>query len=694
MKRLLILAIILTLLTGQAAGDNTADNNLEHLSSIKSVKWAVQVDGMYPELPIAPDVDQWTLREGAAYEKTTFTFDVSKPANIKKAYLYIFSSAFDCITCELWTVRFNGNEVASGEHTSSQGSIPRGDGETGSPLQTTRFEVTNFVLDGENSVFIRGDLFNRKEIFFINGIMLVTFYETNKQHEYWIYDGVEYLQPSTIFDDFYYEEDLSGATYLEGSKGTLYAAVGIGNLLGHEDKDALYLNGNLLEPNSTEYLFDTDTSSRLDVLKFDVSDYLDGSDTVRFTYAEDPERVNLEYNLYFNVPIYPSFFMLDVETSDTIPPQITFIAPLNNTSIAGNTTTYINFTVDDLDATVVLEIEGIDVQISEVGGKWSYLWNLSSADWIKYNITAYATDSSGNTGSSTIFVDVTKPPPKLTITSPSNGSLISQKNNISIEVSVDDPNATISIEIDGEEVSNSTSFLWDPSAISEGLHIILAQATDTLDQIGSDSITVNVTAEDVVTTTTISGQTTTTIQGQTTLTTTPITSLTTIPPQTSPPVTAPPVRRVELAVNSLTLSTGSNLLKQGVDVTAYVLASNAGDSDIEATIVLFSDNVILVSITATLRAYEVKEREFFVRGSRLETGSHTLRARIVVQGENVEEIDPNNNERSIEVIVEEETSYLDSLKPILKWIAIIAVILVLARVIITFIFQREEDYLR
>jgi hypothetical protein len=151
---------------------------------------------------------------------------------------------------------------------------------------------------------------------------------------------------------------------------------------------------------------------------------------------------------------------------------------------------------------------------------------------------------------------------------------------------------------------------------------------------------------------------------------------------------------VELAINSLTLSTASNTIKRGTDVTAYILASNAGDADVEATIVLYNDEAILESKTTLIRAYEVSEREFFIRGARLETGSHTLKAKILVQGGGVEETDLSNNERSIGIIVEEETRIFDSIKPILKWLAVGIVILVLARIIITFIFQREEDYLR
>jgi hypothetical protein len=60
----------------------------------------------------------------------------------------------------------------------------------------------------------------------------------------------------------------------------------------------------------------------------------------------------------------------------------------------------------------------------------------------------------------------------------------------------------------------------------------------------------------------------------------------------------------------------------------------------------------------------------------------------------VEETDPSDNERTLDIIVEEETKVVDSITPFLKWIAVVIIILGLAKVVYTFIMEREEDYLR
>jgi hypothetical protein len=696
MKRFFKVTLIFILLTGQVSAEKLADNPLEPLYSAKKVKWAVQIDGTYPVLTQDPYVDKWTIKPGEAYEKKTFYFNISKPSGIRESYLYIFTSGFDCLVqdpepCETWIVKFNGNALAVVEHTLSQGGEPRGDG-NGGLRQTVRFKVEpSEIVDGKNSVFIQGIDFDRKDHWFIDGMALVTFYSTKREHEYWVYDGLEYLQPETVLDDFFYEEELFGATYPEGSKGTLYTFVGIQDSdgKGFEDQDAIYFNGNLLEPEDSNFLLETQNSSRLDILKFDVTDFLNGRDTIRFTYKDDPNKVDLPY---FDISISPAIFILDIDKSDNVPPLVTFTTPLNNTSHQGNKTLQINFTVDDPEANVALEIDGSPVSAVKTPSGWSFEWNLRGETWTEHRILSTAEDQSGNIGTATLYVNVSKPAPEVAITIPTNGSLLTKNNVALIKFSVDDLNATLSLEIDSEEVSNESRYVWDPSTYEEKTYTIKAIAIDFLGQKGFDEIIVNLTSGPIPEpTTTTTSTTSTTIKGQTTTTTTSTTTTTTT---TTTSTTTTTLTQVDLAINSLTLSTGSNILKKDVDVTAYILASNAGSSDIEATLVLYSDEEILESKTSIFNAYEVSEKEFSIRGGRLEPGGHTLKARILVQGEVVNEIDTSNNERTVKILVEENINALDSLKPILKWLAVIVVVAFLTRVVIVFIFQREEDYLK
>jgi hypothetical protein len=122
MKKLLVwIILIIFLLSGQVWADNTVDNPLESSYVANKVNWAVQVDGVYTELSSAPERDQWTMRPGVYTDRTTFKFDVTKPDNVKMAYIYIFTAGYDCLTvgCEPWTVRFNDDVLAAGEHSDS-----------------------------------------------------------------------------------------------------------------------------------------------------------------------------------------------------------------------------------------------------------------------------------------------------------------------------------------------------------------------------------------------------------------------------------------------------------------------------------------------------------------------------------------------------------------------------------------------
>ncbi len=627
MKKLLVFTIlIILLLSGQVSASNKADNSLESLYAANKVNWAVQVDGVYPELVTDSSIDKVDMRPGVNGESKTFKFDVTKPENVEKSYIYIFTAAYDCLAvgCEPWTVRFNSEILAIGEHSSSQGPNPRGDGKTGTGnRQTIRFEVTDYVADGENELYIRADDFDpTSEQYYIFGVVLVTFYQDSEQHEIWMYDGVEYLEIDLVTDDYYYAEYLGGATYPAGSIGTLYTVVGIedddGN--GFEEDDALYLNDNLLDPQTSNYLLGTENSSRLDILEFDVSDYLDGDDEIKFTFADNSVAWPVT-GLEQDVPIYPSLFILDVSSADTSPPVVSFATPGNGSSIVGDKNVTVIITVDDADSTVELFIDGTAVTpIKTPVDEWMYAWNLADASRILHNLTAVATDSGGLKGSKTIFVDVTVPA--------------------------------------GETTTTTT------------------------------------TSSTLSTTTTFEGQTTLSTTSTTSTSTTTTTTTTLPPPVTSPPVTEPPVRSVDLSINSLTISTGSSTLERGSEVTVYVLASNSGDTPVEATIALYSDDEILESKTSDIGAYEVKEREFLIRANRLEPGSHKLMAKILVQGDVVIENTPSDNERSVDIVVVEKGSLTDSMGPYLKWAAIIVIIAGVGKIIYTYVMERDEDYLR
>jgi len=83
--------------------------------------------------------------------------------------------------------------------------------------------------------------------------------------------------------------------------------------------------------------------------------------------------------------------------------------------------------------------------------------------------------------------------PTVTITNPEDGATVS--GTVTITVTVDDKedgSITPDIYIDGNYVATAFSYDWDTTTVSDGSHTIMAEATDSAGNTGSDSVTVTV----------------------------------------------------------------------------------------------------------------------------------------------------------------------------------------------------------
>ena len=98
------------------------------------------------------------------------------------------------------------------------------------------------------------------------------------------------------------------------------------------------------------------------------------------------------------------------------------------------------------------------------------------------------------------FLTKGKPPgagdkkPTVTITNPADGSTVSGTVTITVTVSdkEDNPDPVPAIYIDGTYVATANSYNWDTTSVADGSHTIRAEATDSVGNTGSDSITVTV----------------------------------------------------------------------------------------------------------------------------------------------------------------------------------------------------------
>ena len=87
-------------------------------------------------------------------------------------------------------------------------------------------------------------------------------------------------------------------------------------------------------------------------------------------------------------------------------------------------------------------------------------------------------------------------PPKVKITQPSNGAVVSGKVDVKADATDDHGVAKVDFYLDGKKVSTGTSppfvWTWDTAASANGTHKIKAQAFDGSDNSASDEISVNV----------------------------------------------------------------------------------------------------------------------------------------------------------------------------------------------------------
>lgn len=86
--------------------------------------------------------------------------------------------------------------------------------------------------------------------------------------------------------------------------------------------------------------------------------------------------------------------------------------------------------------------------------------------------------------------------PSVSVTNPDDGSTVSGTVTVTAEAADDDAVTQVEFFVDGTSVAVDTTspyeHSWDTTAFAEGSHTVTAEATDTAEQTGSDSVTVTV----------------------------------------------------------------------------------------------------------------------------------------------------------------------------------------------------------
>ena len=97
---------------------------------------------------------------------------------------------------------------------------------------------------------------------------------------------------------------------------------------------------------------------------------------------------------------------------DTTPPSVSITAPANGAPLSGTVTATANATDNVAVANVQFQLDGVNLgaPVTGSGPVYNLSWNTTTASNASHTLTAVATDTSGNTASSSISVTVNNPP--------------------------------------------------------------------------------------------------------------------------------------------------------------------------------------------------------------------------------------------------------------------------------------------
>ncbi len=626
----------------------TADNSFDLNVHNKGANVGISIFTGYP----SAQYNRATLRSGSA--STTITINSPINKTIVDSWLYIYIGRYDSEAFS--TIKVNSQTVVGNQHT-----IPVGEDQNRQLLRVDN--VSQHIRNTTEIKFTVTGFGGSSEVY-VDGASLVVTYEDTSLREYWIYEGTEFLSAGEASEGT--QSDISYTrTFLDpqySSPKSAYLYVVYHNY--RQPTDKLEFNGNELEDSSAETLVDTDY---LNIMKFDVKSLLTTPNSVTFTSPR-----------FSSTDIYPSIALLSVETQDTTPPSVTITSPTDEL-VSGEIE--ITGSVDDPTATLSLLIDG-----EEKSTSLPYTWNTSSVVDGSYDIKVEATDPASNTGSKTMTVEVDNTPPSVSILSPINGSDI--EGAVDVTGTATDANIdTISLKIDGAEVSSTLPYSWNTSSYSNGSHIVELTASDQLGNTATTKITVNILTTVTVPTTTAAP--TTTLPPSTVVPTT-------IPPQT----TAPPLTEVDIGIQILSISPQPAI--EGEEVEIKLLVINYGDKKTVGKVELYVgdesyDRFLTERVTIDAGESKTLVYRINVKDSRVYEGPGRYKIKAEITNVGLDIVDPNeaNNVVIDSFKVEKKPSRISLaiIWPIVKWVAIIAVIIAVLRVI-QIQMSPERDYLR
>ncbi len=176
------------------------------------------------------------------------------------------------------------------------------------------------------------------------------------------------------------------------------------------------------------------------------------------------------------------------------PPTATITVPAGGTTVSGNAVTVTATAAASSPATVSsvqFQLDGVNIGTAVSAAPYSILWDSTTAGNGSHTLTAIATDSVGQHGTSAGVIITTSnagpPAPTVSITAPSAGATVAGATTVTATVGSSAMPVSVQFQLDGVNLGSAVnaapySISWDTSAATNTGHSLTAIATDNLHQ--------------------------------------------------------------------------------------------------------------------------------------------------------------------------------------------------------------------
>jgi hypothetical protein len=175
------------------------------------------------------------------------------------------------------------------------------------------------------------------------------------------------------------------------------------------------------------------------------------------------------------------------------PPVAAITAPAGGATVTGSTVTITATATATAPATIAsvqFQLDGANIGSLITSAPYTISWDSTATRNGSHTLTAIATDSAGQHGTSagvTITTSNAGPPaPVVSIGAPGAGATVSGSVTVTATVSSAAPPVSVQFQLDGSNIGSPVgspySISWDTTAVSNGAHSLSAIATDNLGQ--------------------------------------------------------------------------------------------------------------------------------------------------------------------------------------------------------------------